>query len=359
MTEFSGKRPSKAGFRGGLTEFSGKRPSNGRAARTDLRRASLLLWGATLIVTGLTFSLMDGIFHQYYAVALAPSIGALVGIGGWLLWTRRAERWALPALAAVSVVTTGWVFVILARSPDWNPWLRGVVLAVGLLAAAGLLLGRSLGPRVVRAGMILAVVAALAGPTSWTVQTVLTPHTGGAVTTGPAVEGASDGRAGPGGPIGDGQAPAGRIDRTRPGGAAGVGQPAGSATGNPVGGRPVSTVDDAMVTLLMNDADSYTWVAATTRAENAASYQLATEKSVMPIGGFSGGDPSPTLGQFQTYVDDGQIHYYIASSNAGDGGPMGGQQDGSSSSIATWVGEHFTAQTVGGVTVYDLTSPVS
>ena len=62
----------------------------GRRPRTDVRRAALLLWGATLVVTGLTFSLMDGIFHQYYTVALAPSIGALVGIGCWLLWTRRA-----------------------------------------------------------------------------------------------------------------------------------------------------------------------------------------------------------------------------------------------------------------------------
>ena len=120
----------------------------GRRPRTDVRRAALLLWERRSLVTGLTFSLMDGIFHQYYTVALAPSIAALVGIGGWLLWTRRAERWALPVLAAVSLVTTGWAFVILARSPEWNPWLRWVVLVVGLVAAAALFLGRRLGATV-------------------------------------------------------------------------------------------------------------------------------------------------------------------------------------------------------------------
>ena len=53
----------------------------GRAPRTDLRRAALLLWGGWLVVTGLVFSLMAGIFHAYYTVALAPAIAALVGIG--------------------------------------------------------------------------------------------------------------------------------------------------------------------------------------------------------------------------------------------------------------------------------------
>ena len=326
----------------------------GRAARTDVRRAALLLWGATLVVTGLTFSLMDGTFHQYYTVALAPSIGALVGIGGWLLWTRRGDRWALPVLAAVSLVTTGWTFVVLARSPEWNPWLRWVVLALGLFAAAGLLLGRRLGSTVLRAGVTLAVIAALAGPTSWTAQTVLTPHTGGAVTTGPAVEGSTSG--GPGGINGPGALPGAQTD----GGLAGGSQAANGAAGTPSpGAGATATVSDAMITLLLQDADSFTWVAATTGAENAAGYQLPTEKSVMPIGGFNGADPSPTLEQFQAYVADGQIHYYIAS-GSGDGGrgPMGGGGEGSSSSISTWVSENFTAQTVDEVTVYDLTAPI-
>ena len=108
--------------------------------------------------------------------------------------------------------------------------------------------------------------------------------------------------------------------------------------------------------MLLENADSYTWVAATTGSENAASYQLPTERSVMPIGGFNGGDPSPTLEQFQAYVSDGRIHYYIGgSSNIGGGGRMVGTD---TSTITTWVAENFTAQTVDGVTMYDLTAPV-
>ena len=46
-----------------------------------LRRAAYLAWGGWLIVTLLIFSFMAGIFHDYYTVALAPAIAALIGMG--------------------------------------------------------------------------------------------------------------------------------------------------------------------------------------------------------------------------------------------------------------------------------------
>jgi len=60
----------------------------GRAPRTDLRRAAYLAMGVWLLVTALTFSLMQGIFHEYYVVALAPAIAALVGMGAGEAWER-------------------------------------------------------------------------------------------------------------------------------------------------------------------------------------------------------------------------------------------------------------------------------
>jgi 4-amino-4-deoxy-L-arabinose transferase-like glycosyltransferase len=63
----------------------------GRCPRTDLRRAAYLVWGGWLVVTMLVFSLMAGIFHEYYTVALAPAIGALVGMGAVEAWERRTS----------------------------------------------------------------------------------------------------------------------------------------------------------------------------------------------------------------------------------------------------------------------------
>ena len=75
----------------------------------------------------------------------------------------------------------------------------------------------------------------------------------------------------------------------------------------------------------------------------------------MAIGGFNGSDPSPTLEQFEQYVADGQIHYFIAS--GGTGGTGGDGSDGSSE-ITSWVEANFTATTVGDVTLYDLSGGI-
>ena len=64
------------------------------AATHGPARASMVLWGGWLIVTGVVFSLAQGIIHPYYTVALAPAIGAIVGIGGGFMWSRRSALWA-------------------------------------------------------------------------------------------------------------------------------------------------------------------------------------------------------------------------------------------------------------------------
>jgi hypothetical protein len=94
-------------------------------------------------------------------------------------------------------------------------------------------------------------------------------------------------------------------------------------------------------------------VAAAVGSNSASGYQLATQEPVMAIGGFNGSDPSPTLAEFQAYVQAGKIHYFIAGGGFG-GGPGGGSGSNTSSEIAAWVESNFTATTVGGVTVYDL-----
>ncbi len=89
-----------------------------RAPRTDRTRAAAVLWGGGLLVTAVVFSFAQGIIHEYYAVALAPAIGALVGIGATTLWARRAKvGWRL-CLAVIVATTAVWSFVLLDRSAD-------------------------------------------------------------------------------------------------------------------------------------------------------------------------------------------------------------------------------------------------
>ena len=118
----------------------------------------------------------------------------------------------------------------------------------------------------------------------------------------------------------------------------------------------------------------------------------------MAIGGFRGTDPAPSLARFEKLVAAHKIHYYVAggggfgggggggfpgggfggrgtgagrdfadagdrgAGNLGDrgaggfgGGGFGGGGDTDEAQISAWVEAHFTATTVGGMTVYNLT----
>lgn len=314
--------------------------------RSAREAAALTVWLGWLVVTGLTFSLMAGIFHAYYTVALAPAVAALVGIGGWTLWRHRDSLLATGVLSAATAVTAVLGFALLGRSADFLPGLRWVVLVVGLLVALALA-GLGQLPRRVAAGLATAaLVVGLTGPAAYSLQTAATPHTGSIVTAGPSTGsgGSGGGMGGPGGApgrgFGAGQAPTGA-----PGGA-----------GGGVGGLLEGSESTAEITaLLQQDADLYTWAAAAVGSNSAAGYQLASEEPVMAIGGFNGSDPSPTLAQFQQYVADGEVHWFVAGGGAGPGGQGG---NGTAQEITAWVEATFTAQTVDGVTLYDLSGGV-
>ncbi|PWJ54313.1 4-amino-4-deoxy-L-arabinose transferase [Quadrisphaera granulorum] len=323
-----------------------------RQPRGDGQRAQVVLWLSWLLVTGLTFSFMSGIIHAYYSVALAPAVAALVGVTVSLLWSRRSQPLALGALAVATATTAVWSFVLLSRSADFVPWLSWVVLVAGLVAAVGLV-ATAVRPSLTKAAAGVALAASLAGPLAYTVQTVSTAHTGSIVSAGPTVAGAVGGPVGMGRPGGFGGAQADGAGRAfggaaATGGTAEMGGPGGMAGG--MGGLlNGSTPSAELVALLEADASSYRWVAATVGANNAAGYQLATQESVMPIGGFNGTDASPTLEQFQAWVTEGKIHYFIP-------GRTGGEGQGTAAAITAWVEANFTAQTVGSTTVYDLTA---
>jgi 4-amino-4-deoxy-L-arabinose transferase-like glycosyltransferase len=316
-----------------------------RAPRSSVQRAQVLLWGGWLLLTGLVFSLAKGIIHEYYSVALAPAIGALVGIGAVSLWRLRSQVVARAARAASLAVTAVWATVLLDRSASWQPWIRPTVLVLGLGAAVAVLGLDRLSPLASRAVAGVALVAALLGPTAYTLSTVTTAHSGSLPTAGPAVAGGRFGGpgGGPGGGRFQGAPPAGAIARAPMGGAGGL--------------LNASTPGTAVVQALKADASSYTWVAAAVGANTAAGYQLASGEPVMAIGGFNGSDPTPTLAEFQAQVAQGKVHWFISGGLGMGGGPGGGS--GTASAIASWVQSTYQATTVDGVTMYDLTGGAS
>jgi 4-amino-4-deoxy-L-arabinose transferase-like glycosyltransferase len=385
-----------------------------RAARTDRTRAAAILWGGWLVVAGLVLSFMSGTTHSYYAVALAPPIGALIGIGAVTAWRIRRTWFARAAMAAALAVTAAWAWVVLGRNPGWYPWLR-VVIVIAAVGAAGLILaGPALRASTARGGLALAavpvslaVIAGLGGPLAYSLDTAATSYAGTSPSAGPPMTAALGGPGGARGP-GRGLAPgrgggfAGGLADDRPGRfAGGFGGAGGGFGGFGRGGN--ATVSSAFAKLLEGGASRYTWAAATNGADSAASMELATGGiPVMAIGGFRGTDPAPSLAQFEKLVSEHKIHYYVAGGglggrgfggagggfggaggglgggpaergaggaggvgggfsgfggSGGAGAPGGGSTD--AAQISAWVQAHFTARTVGGRTVYNLTAPAA
>jgi 4-amino-4-deoxy-L-arabinose transferase-like glycosyltransferase len=369
-----------------------------RARRTDRERAALLLFGGALVGTGLTISLGKGIIHPYYTVALAAPLAGLVGIGTMALWQRRARWTGRTGLAAGLVATTVWGYVLLDRTPDWFPFLRYVVLVAGILGALAIMslpwLRRT--PKVA-AGLVagLGLGAALIAPLFSTVATAAVPHSGAIPTVTPTPAGGGFGGFG-GAPFARGAGRRGFPGAAGRGGFPGFGTGTGVGTGTGAAGGPpggfsrtggfpgagsarpgfargrfpaggfgpaagggggflnATTSSPALTKLLKADASRYTWVAATVNSNSASGYQLASDDPVMAIGGFNGTDPAPSLAQFEKYVAEGKIHYFIAGGGAGGFGAGGSGDD--ASKITSWVESHFTAKTVDGTTVYDLTA---
>jgi hypothetical protein len=143
--------------------------------------------------------------------------------------------------------------------------------------------------------------------------------------------------------------------------------------------------------MLETGASGYKWAAATLTSTSAASLELGSNGvPVMAIGGFLGSDPAPTLAEFEKLVSNHKIHYFVSGSFGGGGGfggsggapgqsdatgrpaegdtavggapggfpgaggPGGGSTGGSQ--ISSWVEAHFKSETVGGTTVYDLST---
>jgi 4-amino-4-deoxy-L-arabinose transferase-like glycosyltransferase len=296
-----------------------------RTARTGSVRAGLLLWGGWLLVTGVVFSFMDGTVHPYYTVALAPAVAALVGISAVELWRGREFLMPRIVLAVMAAGTGVWAFILLDRTPDFLPALRWIVVAGSVVVAAVLAVGAH---RLGRAAAVLVTAAALLGlaaPTAFSIYNVAHAHSGPGTMSGPSRDAGFGG--GPGGP-------GGQFGGRGPGG---------------------DTEDNAALAQLLEGTDSR-WAAASIGSMGVSGLELKTGASLMAIGGFTGSDNSPTLAQFQSYVADHEVRYFIGSDN--HGGP-GRDRSGPAQEITTWVQQNFTPIDVGGTTVYDLSQPRS
>jgi len=334
--------------------------ARGRAPRTDLRRAAYLFWGLWLIVTGIVFSYMSGIIHTYYAVALAPAIGALAGAGTVELWSAaksngKARFVARAVLAAAVVVTSLFAVVVLGHSPLFMPWLAPAIAIGGVAAAIGILI---FDPRPSASGSwpkarvalasgaaAVALVAMFAGPVAFAVNTASTAHRGGDPQAGPPRTGTLTATAGPGVPGGS-TGPT-QSERDHGGLAPNAGAP-GTTFGPGLG------IDSALAAFIEANRGNTRWAVAVKTSNEAANFQLTTGMPVMTMGGFNGSDQTLTIDQMKAYVATGALRFVLLSGPAQpqvqriDAGftempePLSFGLDGPMKLVLDWVREYGT-----------------
>jgi 4-amino-4-deoxy-L-arabinose transferase-like glycosyltransferase len=244
--------------------------SRRRQPRGDPLRACFILWGGWLVILFAVFSAITTL-NTYYTAALAPPTAALIGAGAAAAWSQ--DRVAAGRRIGLAVVVAGTaayaVWLVPSSGVYLSGWLVPAIVAVAVVAV-GLLFWSLFARRDtwIAASLAASLIALTLAPATATVS--LVGSDGGAFDT----------------PF----------------------EPAKAA----------DALDDqaAEVTAALESAIP-TWQGESNGAPILMAAQTALLPSViiydagleaLPIGGFDGTTPSPTLSQLQADIRDGRFH---------------------------------------------------
>ena len=245
--------------------------SRRRSPRGDPRRAAAVLWGTWLFLTWCLFASSRSL-NAYYLAALAPPIAALCGLGLSVAWEERERRTTKVVLAATVVSGVAYALWLVPTGAGVRPWVLAstLVLTAGALGLLGWsLAGRGDG-RATKAGVVLAAGALLAG-SAWAASTAVAAE------------------------LGPFDAPYQPAFLT-------AGAPAARAASARLASELRQAADrvPASVSVVTNET-----------AAGSAVPILDTGREFLPVGGYSGRVPSPTLVQFERDVRLGRIRLVL------------------------------------------------
>ncbi len=226
---------------------------------------ALLLWGGWLVTCLVFFSMVEGIFHAYYTIMLAPALGALVGMGATRFWHWQKEHPAARLLWILAAgLTLGFQIYAASQYGQTGFWL--ILPGLVFLAAVAL----SFLPKLVSPAFALFLVSIFIIPLYWTTATVF--------------------------------------------GEANAALPTATNIPAKLQERPLNErnpVDADMLTYLQANTQNVEYLLATPNAHSGAPFILASERPVLYIGGFGGGDPVIDAAGLAEMVADGELRFVL------------------------------------------------
>ena len=279
------------------------------------RAITTFLAGWALIFFAM-FSAVGGI-HQFYVSSLAIPMAIVIASAIALARQHKSQNSEIALLGTTAL----WTFYLANNYQNyfsWAPYVQGLAAILGIYVATHALRHRF--EFIVPLVLILGITTT---PAMWAID--VRNH---ANSINP-IAGPSEAMGGPGGGFGRGNRdrfPHGSLQNQPP-----------AQNGNPFGGE----VNSELITYLQKNRNGAKYLLATFGAQSAARFITSTGEPVLPIGGFDGQDPTPTLTEFKKLVEKGELQYIQLSDGAGRG--MGGRENtASSSEISTWVTTNCT-----------------
>lgn len=278
--------------------------------------------------TYLVLSFMGNQIHTYYTEALSAPMALTIGVAG-AIYMRHNRLFIVRLAAAVCILaTTVCAWLILRSVVGWPDWLSNSIMLLGALGAALSVARAPARWLEVGAGSV-AVAAMLAGPLLTSALNTTLPQNGSNPVSGQLTKSQSS------------------INRFLD----------DMKHGNPQWAYDVAFGQGpktAILDKLTAASKTCVWAAATTASQTAARLQLGAARPIMPLGGFAGSDPSPTLQVFQDHVENGRICYFLPQ----DEFLATQSKAGAVSEISDWVRGHFELEMVDGQRIYDLSKRI-
>lgn len=254
---------------------------------------ALILWGGWLLTCVVFFSMISGIFHAYYAIMLAPALGAMVGVGFAQIWRWGEDKsWAFALLIVSAIVTLVFQIFAATQYNEFSWWMLGILIMLGCGAMLAVVKKR------LAYVMVFASICVI--PLYWSVMTVVSGTNHNLPT---AYEGQNQ--------------------RLR-------GVPA------PVNGGNGENVNASLVEFLQANTQGIEYLVAVPSSQTGANLVIETGRPVLYMGGFGGQDDVVTVSDLQEMVANNELRYVLY-----------GGENGSKAEISVWL--EASCQTVTGV----------
>ncbi len=250
-----------------------------REPRRDTVRASFVLWGAWLLALVVVFSFSSSI-NSYYTAALSPPVAGLMASASLVAWRRRRSaraRLLVGLTMGISVAYAAWLLP--GTGTGLPAWLLPALLALGAVSAVVLVLPWLIGPssRLLVTGLAASLVAVAVVPAVASVS----------ITTSRL------------GPFDTPFQPVTVTDGVR------------AFFG-------VTAATTALIPRLEQARHGAPYLMATQTSALAAPFIFVSGQEVLPIGGFTGTIPEPSLSAIKSMIRAGRFHLVLQSPTTTD-----------------------------------------